>query len=200
MGGFVMKVNRLIAAGVASLIVVGTAVTAFANGDVTGNVFVGGNLDVTRIEGTFNQGFGVAIGAPRSTRIKETPRIELIKKGLDLTRLSDNVLGAWYEQGVAPADMPIFIMDADEQGHYEFKNIPAGDYFMVVVAPRMGDGMADLTRTRAGVELSKYLPNWNSFAMFTGGMRSCVVKSITVRDGESLTMNYDLSGNPFTEK
>ena len=127
-------------------------------------------------------------------------RVELIQKGIDFDRVPANAIDDWYQFGKQPEGIPVFIVDTDETGHYEIKDVPAGEYYMVVVAPRIGDGMADLTRTNAGYNLSKYLPNWESFAMFTGGMQSCVVREVTVSDDKDVTLDHDFSGNPFAEK
>ncbi|MGN0940978.1 MAG: hypothetical protein ACI4OA_04660 [Selenomonadaceae bacterium] len=192
-----MNIKKLIAVGSAVMCIMsGTALASSVSGVVRLNV----NTGLTRMEGVNQGGMGVAIGGTGGKGESRVSRVELIQKGIDFDRVPANAIDDWYQFGKQPEGIPVFIVDTDETGHYEIKDVPAGEYYMVVVAPRIGDGMADLTRTNAGYNLSKYLPNWESFAMFTGGMQSCVVREVTVADDKDVTLDHDFSGNPFAEK
>ena len=136
-------------------------------------------------------GIGWAVNGEKGERSGRTTKVQLISRDMEMTALTAEEIAAWYQKDVAPTGQPIFLAEAEENGAYEIDDVPEGRYYLVIVAGQMDDGSADPMRTRSGEGLSRYLPQWDQYAMFVIGMNSYTVQEIEVKDGAMTRADYD---------
>ncbi|MBR2214120.1 MAG: hypothetical protein IJ849_00010 [Selenomonadaceae bacterium] len=120
-------------------------------------------------------------------------KFQLIDRRVDLSKLTSEEIHDWYQEEKPPKDYHIFLGQADAQGHYRLENVPAGDYFMVVLLPGQRDAGLPSADYRA---LKEYLPQWDYFEMSVVGIGSCDAFRVTIRSGGETKADY-IYGAPF---
>ena len=143
-------------------------------------------------------GIGWDVSGRKPERLQRDTKVQLISQNIDMRSLTEAEIEDWYKNDVAPDGQPIFLTAAQEDGTYEISNVPEGRYYLVIIAGQADDGFSNPLRTRSGDALSRYLPDWDQYAMFVIGMNSCVVQEIEVRDGTMTRADYDFGA--FAEK
>ena len=193
-----MKKCMAIAAA-AFLLLTGTAGAAgVLEGTVKAPPDIG--LEAIRAGGAGNaSGFGVAIGGAKK-KLEKSIQLQLISREADFSRLSDGELEAWYKDGVAPANVGVFIERSAEDGTYAFAGIPAGSYYLVIIPPGLGDASARPSSARTVEALSKQLRNWEMYELFTLGMHAYTVQAIELKDNDVTRFDYDFAAPPFSGK
>lgn len=136
-------------------------------------------------------GIGWAVNGEKGERRTRTAKVQLISRDMEMKALTAAEIEAWYQKDAAPTGQPIFLAEAEENGAYEIDDVPEGRYYLVIVAGQIDDGSADPMRTRSGEGLSRYLPQWDQYAMFVIGMNSYTVQEIEVKDGAMTRVDYD---------
>ena len=98
----------------------------------------------------------------------ETARAEiwLIGAHINFKTMSQDTLDAWYREKKIPAGQPIFYQETDNEGKFDIKNVPGGDYYLVVVNNYVPGRGSD---SRAVQELQQYLPDYDMFQLFVTG-------------------------------
>ena len=87
---------------------------------------------------------------------------------------------------------------SEEDGKYAFADVPAGNYYLVIIAPGLAESAP--MQSRVAQELEGRLRNWEMYQLFTLGMHDYAVLPVEVKDNEATRFDYDFSAPPFTKK
>lgn len=128
------------------------------------------------------------MSAPKNKKNSERAEIWLIGRNINFAAIPYDTIQKWYQQGVIPANQPIYKAAADEKGKFEFKDIPANDYYVMILDPNGKEISQNLTEKVSRDELLKKLPHADEFELFMVGMRSCLVQKVTLRDGQKINI------------
>jgi len=92
--------------------------------------------------------------------------IWLIGANIDMRKLSADTVDAWYRDKKIPAGQPIYYTKADAKGKFDIKDVPEGDYYLVIVNNYVPGRGSDLDAVKA---LETYLPDYEMFQLFVTG-------------------------------
>lgn len=124
--------------------------------------------------------------APKNRKSTEQADVWLIEKGINFTTLPYDTVQKWYVDGTIPANLPIYHTVTNEEGQFTFKDIPAADYFLMILDPNGQERNQNLTEKMSRDELMKKLPHVDEFELFMVGMRGCLVQKITLKNGQNI--------------
>ena len=162
---------------------------ASAAGSITGNVYTPNTERGMHIAKS-DAGAGMMwdMSAPKNKKKTERAEIWLIDRNINFAALPYAAVQKWYQDGIIPANQPIYHAIADEKGKFEIKDVPASDYYVMILDPNGKEGAQNLTEKVSRDELLKKLPHTDEFELFMVGMRNCLVQKITLRDGQKLNI------------
>ncbi len=192
--------KRLLLAGALSLLLL-PGIASAGPGSVEGHIRLAPRPGLTTM-GMANgdTGFGVPLTG-KQERINRDTKLHLIGQEINMSRLTPDEIEKWYKQGEPPAGRPIFITSTKEDGTYGFANVPPGRYYLIIVAGQMDPvGNNNVTRTVLGEKLSKYLPNWDQFAMYNIGLNSATIHEVTVTDDTATQFDFDFGVSGISNK
>lgn len=168
------------------------ASAAPAVGTVTGSVYTHGSergMKIASAPDASAGGISWDLAAPKNKFHDKEADVWLIGKDFTYDKLSDKEIDDWYRFGKIPANAPIYHTETDKKtGKYEFRDIPEGTYFLVILDSYGRDAAQNLTELDDKQRLRQKLPNWESFELFNVGPRSCLVQMVTVKRDETVTI------------
>jgi len=107
-----------------------------------------------------------AMGSRKKAKEIARPEIWLIGAHIDFKTLSQDTIDAWYREKKVPAGQPIFYQETDTMGNFSIQDVPAGDYYLVVVNNYVPGNGSD---PQAVKDLAQYLPDYEMFQLFVTG-------------------------------
>lgn len=120
-----------------------------------------------------NGGMGIGMDLDKTLGNKKTGNNEsaraevwLIGAHINFKTLSQDALDAWYREKKIPAGQPIYYQETDNEGKFTIKDVPGGDYYLVVVNNYVPGRGSD---PKAVQELTQYLPDYDMFQLFVTG-------------------------------
>ena len=160
-----------------------------ASGSITGTVYLPNTERGMRIAKS-DAGAGVMwdMSAPSNRKRSERAEVWLIERSINLKALPYTTVQKWYQEKLIPAKQPIFHATADEKGQFALENIPAADYYLVILDPNGKETTQNLSDKISRDELLEKLPHPDEFELFMVGMRACLVQKITLHDGQKMTI------------
>ena len=178
--------KRLVTLLVFCLLISISAVAA-AGGTITGTV----HLPNTERGMHIGRGEGGAammwdMSAPKNKKKTERAEIWLIDRNINFAALPYAAVQKWYQEKTIPPNQPIYHAIADEKGQFAFKDVPAADYYVVILDPNGHEITQNLSEKMARDEFLKKLPQVDEFELFMVGMRTCLVEKITLKNGQNL--------------
>ena len=135
-----------------------------------------------------NRGMMWDMSAPKNHKSSDRADVWLIEQGINFLALPYDSVQKWYSEGVIPAKQPIYHTVTDEQGQFDFQDIPAADYYLMILNPYGHESGQNLTEKMSRDEFMQKLPHVDEFELFMVGMRSCLVQKITLRNGQNLKL------------
>ena len=171
---------------------IGTALAA-ASGSIWGNVYPP-NTERGMYIAKGEAGAGVMwnMSAPPNRKSAERAEIWLIERSINFIALPYASVQKWYQEKVIPADQPIYHAIADDKGNFSFKDVPAADYYIVILDPHGEEITQNLSEKMSRDEFLKRLPHTDEFELFMAGMRTCLVQKITLHNGQTLKIRPGL--------
>ncbi len=162
---------------------------AAAGGTITGTV----HLPNTERGMHIGRGEGGAammwdMSAPKNRKRSERAEIWLIERGINFTALPYAAVQKWYQNGTIPANQPIYHAVVNEQGQFTFQDVPAAEYYVMILDPNGKEGNQNLADKMTRDELTKKLPHADEFELFMVGMRSCLVQKVNLRNGQTINI------------
>ena len=115
--------------------------------------------------------------------------IWLISQSIDMNKLTDEEISAWYREGKIPSGLPIYHVNTDGNGKYCFTDIPVDNYFLVVLD---ATGHANHTNLADREAFKKKMRDWDDFELFMVGMKGLSVDRITVEAGKETTVKANV--------
>ena len=88
--------------------------------------------------------------------------------------------------GTIPQGQPIYHTVTNAEGQFEFKDIPAADYYLMILDSNAQEENQNLTEKMSRDELMKKLPHVDEFELFMVGMRTCMVQKINLKNGQHI--------------
>jgi hypothetical protein len=82
--------------------------------------------------------------------------------------------------------VPIYHAEVDEKGQFAFQDVPAADYYVMILDPNGRESSQNLTEKISRDELLRKLPHTDEFELFMVGMRSCLVQKISLHNNQTL--------------
>ncbi|WP_303817991.1 hypothetical protein [Selenomonas ruminantium] len=163
------------------------AALAAAAGSITGNVYPPNTERGMKVaKGDAGAGVMWNMTAPPNRKNTERAEIWLIERGINFVALPYASVQKWYQEKIVPANQPIYHAIADEKGQFAFKNVPAADYYVVILDPNGHEITQNLSEKMARDEFLKKLPQVDEFELFMVGMRTCLVEKITLKNGQNI--------------
>ncbi len=180
--------KRLVTLLVFCLLISCCAIAA-ASGAVTGTVYQPNTergMHLGRGEGGAAMMWDMS--APKNRKSSERAEVWLIERGINFNALPYADVQKWYQEGIIPANQPIYHTVVDEQGKFEFKHVPATEYYVVILDPNGQDSNQNLADKLSRDEFTKKLPHADEFELFMVGMRSCLVQKVTLHKGQEINI------------
>ena len=166
-----------------------TSSLAAASGAINGTVYMPNTERGMHIaKGEAGAGMIWDMSAPKNRKSSERAEIWLVDRSIDFAALPYAAVQKWYQEGVIPEGQPIDHTVADEQGKFDFKHVPAADYYIVILDPHGQEKNLTLTEKMSRDELLKKLPHSDEFELFMVGMRNCLVQKVTLHSGQTLNI------------
>jgi len=162
---------------------------ASAAGTITGIVYLPNSergMHITK--GESGAGMMWDMTAPKNRKSSERAEIWLIERSINFTALPYSTVQKWYQDKTIPAGQPIYRTTADEQGNFAFQDVPASDYYLVILDPFGQESSQTLSEKLNRDELLKRLPHADEFELFMVGTRTCLVEKITLRNGQTINI------------
>lgn len=128
------------------------------------------------------------MSAPKNKKSSDRADVWLIERGINFMALPYSTVQKWYSEGAIPANQPIYHTTTDEEGQFTFQDVPAADYYLMILNPYGHESSQNLSEKMSRDELMKKLPHVDEFELFMVGMRSCQVEKITLRNGQNLKL------------
>jgi len=128
------------------------------------------------------------MSAPKNRKATKRAEIWLIERGINFNALPYNTVQKWYQNGTIPANQPIYYTKANAEGQFIFQDIPAADYYLMILDPYGDELDQTLSEKLSRDELMKKLPHTDEFELFMVGMRSCLVQKITLKNGQKINI------------
>ncbi len=179
---------RNLAAGLAFMVGSAVALPAMAApscGAVVGSVYTHGSergMKIASAPDASAGGISWDLAAPKRKFHDKEADVWLIGKDFTYDKLSAQEIDDWYRFGKIPKDTPVYHTETDKKtGRYEFRDIPEGEYFLVILDSYGRDAAQNLTELDDKQQLQQKLPNWDAFELFNVGPRSCLVQMVTVK-------------------
>ena len=135
-----------------------------------------------------NAGAGMMwdMSAPKNHKNAERAEIWLIEQSINFQALPYASVQKWYQERKIPEGQPIYHMEVDEKGQFAFQDVPAADYYVMILDPNGRESSQNLTEKISRDELLRKLPHTDEFELFMVGMRSCLVQKISLKNGQSI--------------
>lgn len=160
---------------------------AAASGSITGLVYPPiTNHGVQPVKSDTSAGMIWDMSAPRNHKSTERAEVWLIERGLDFNALPYETVQKWYQEGIIPEGQPIYHATVNEKGSFTFQDIPAADYYIMILDPYGQESTQNLTEKMSRDELLQKLPHNDEFELFMARMRTCLVQKITLKDGQTI--------------
>ncbi|BAL81756.1 hypothetical protein SELR_00480 [Selenomonas ruminantium subsp. lactilytica TAM6421] len=168
---------------------------AAAAGSISGQVYLPNSERGMHVaKGESGAGMMWDMSAPKNRRHIEKADVWLIERSINLNTLPYADVQKWYQQGTIPANQPIYHAVTNEQGQFEFKDVPAANYYIMILDPNGQEQNQNLTEKMSRDELMQKLPHTDEFELFMVGMRSCLVQKITLHNGQNIKIRPGLLG------
>ena len=126
------------------------------------------------------------MSAPKNRKNSKQADVWLIERGINFTALPYDSVQKWYVDGTIPQGQPIYHTVTNEEGLFNFADIPAADYYLMILDPSGQEATQNLTEKMSRDELMQKLPHVDEFELFMVGMRSCLVQKITLKNGQNI--------------
>ena len=126
------------------------------------------------------------MSAPKNKKASNNVDVWLIERGINFTALPYDTVQKWYVDGTIPQGQPIYHTSTNEEGQFEFKDIPAADYYLMILDSNGQEQNQNLTEKMSRDELMKKLPHVDEFELFMVGMRTCLVQKINLKNGQHI--------------
>ena len=137
--------------------------------ELTGQLYIPEDCGVS-VGGNGGMGIGMdldkAMGNKSGNHAAARAEIWLIGADIDFKKVSADTIDAWYRDKKLPAGQPIYYQQTDEKGRFDIKDVPAGNYYLVVVNNYVPGRGSD---ARAVQALADYLPDYDMFQLFVTG-------------------------------
>ncbi|MCR5758360.1 MAG: hypothetical protein K6F95_10700 [Selenomonas sp.] len=162
---------------------------ASASGSISGKVYLPNSERGMRIAmGEAGAGMMWDMSAPKKSRANKQADIWLIERGINFNALPYADVQKWYQSGTIPVNLPIYHTTTNEAGHFLFQDIPAADYYLMILDPHGDEIDQNLSEKLSRDELMQKLPHVDEFELFMVGMRSCLVQKITLKNGQKINI------------
>ena len=178
--------KRIIALFVCCLLLSGSAIAAAA-GSISGIVTQPNSArGMQMTQGESGAGMMWDMSAPKNRKNTRQADVWLIERGINFTALPYEIVQEWYVNGTIPQNQPIYHTVTNEEGVFNFQDVPAADYYLMILDPSGQEATQNLTEKMSRDELMKKLPHVDEFELFMVGMRSCLVQKITLKNGQNI--------------
>ncbi len=178
--------KRMITVWIFCLLLASSAIAA-ASGSISGIVTPPQSArGMQMARGEAGAGMMWDMTAPKNHKSSEPAEVWLIERGINFTALPYDVVQKWYVNGTIPPNQPIYHTTTNAEGQFSFKDIPAADYYLMILDPSGQEQNQNLTEKMSRDELMKKLPHVDEFELFMVGMRGCLVQKITLKNGQNI--------------
>ena len=178
--------KRKISILVLCLLLVGSTIAAAA-GSISGIVDSPNSARGMQLaKGEAGAGMMWDMSAPKNHKSSTKVDIWLIERGINFTALPYETVQKWYVDGTIPQGQPIYHTVTNAEGQFEFKDIPAADYYLMILDSNAQEENQNLTEKMSRDELMKKLPHVDEFELFMVGMRTCMVQKINLKNGQHI--------------
>ncbi|SHK40680.1 hypothetical protein SAMN05216582_103159 [Selenomonas ruminantium] len=156
---------------------------AAANGTITGTVYL---PNTERGVHAGPGGMMWDISAPKNRKNAERAEVWLIEQNINFHALPYASVQKWYQEGKIPEGQPIYHVEVNEKGHFTFQDVPAADYYVMILDPNGQESTQNLTEKISRDELLQKLPHTDEFELFMIGMRTCLVQKVSLKNGQNI--------------
>ena len=160
---------------------------AAANGTITGTVYPPSTERGMRPAiGETAAGMMWDMSAPKKRKSSERAEVWLIERSINFNAIPYTAIQKWYQSGTIPDKQPIYHATVNDQGKFTFQDVPAADYYIMILDPHDQEINQNLSEKLSRDELLQKLPHTDEFELFMVGMRTCLVQKISLHNNQNL--------------
>ena len=162
---------------------------AAANGTITGSVYPPSTERGMRMAVSETAaGMMWDMSAPKKRKSSERAEVWLIERSINFNAIPYTAIQKWYQSGTIPDKQPIYHATVNDQGKFTFQDVPAADYYIMILDPHDQEINQNLSEKLSRDELLQKLPHTDEFELFMVGMRTCLVQKISLHNNQNLNI------------